>query len=310
MTRIPSAAQASSQHLCLFLILLLGVSSCGKKPTPAASPSAASDDVLFRVGSITVRKADLEHQLDVNHGGRRDEASRDLAMAFLERRARFTQAALDAGLAEDPLVRAETSRLLDARLREKVLAPRTREALKVSKEELLKIYQDRITDFQEPEKRRVAVLWLDSGTVPGKVERCVARLREAREFALKNRDFTEHPGKGFSLLGPDYSEHAASRYKGGDIGWIDHGRGMDSWTRAVSEIALGLLDTGSISEVVARPEGVFLVRLTDQRPGLSRSFEEVVPQLEKSERDRLSRQIEVDFEREIESAHPVVRQKD
>ncbi len=141
------------------LMALLMLVSCREK---AEEPTKVleSHGVLLRVGSVEVTEADLDHELREHHGGRRDPATREQALDALAGRAQFAQAALDAGLDADPVMRAEITRLLSSRLREADLFPRLKEAAsgKIPEERLGEIYDEQRELFQSEEKRQVAVL--------------------------------------------------------------------------------------------------------------------------------------------------------
>ncbi len=109
----------------------------------------------------------------------------------------------------------------------------------------------------------------------------------------------------FSVLGVDYSEHAASRFKGGIVGWLEREGGMDPWTKALAGIAFSLEETGQVSEVISRPEGIFLVRYMAQQPAILRPFEAVSGDLDQQERQRLRSEAEAKFEADIGAKYPV-----
>ncbi|NNM31035.1 MAG: hypothetical protein HKO57_16060 [Akkermansiaceae bacterium] len=287
------------------LAILASLSSCRGPDSEGSARDAGPEDALFRVGTVVVREADLQHRLRENHGGKTDEASRKAALAILVKRARFTQAALDAGIADEAFVRDEVSRLLAARLRETQLDTRLKEIPEVSEERLREIYQDRLARYQAPEQRRVAVLWLNPGPDPERAARYEEKMTKARAFVLQDRDLRENPGKGFSVLGADHSEHQPSRFRGGILGWMQREGGPDAWTKAVAEIAFSLENKGDVSEVITREEGIFLVRVTDIKSGVTRSFESMAAGLERAERQRLRREIEDAFEDGLAERYPV-----
>jgi len=80
---------------------------------------------------------------------------------------------------------------------------------------------------------------------------------------------------------------------------------LDPWTKAVSSIAFSLEGKGVISEVTTRKEGVFLVRLVDRKPGVTRSFESVSDNLKRAEQSRLRENIKKKFEEEVLSQQAV-----
>ena len=103
----------------------------------------------------------------------------------------------------------------------------------------------------------------------------------------------------------DYSEHASSRFKNGDIGWLERNPGPDTWNQAVSEILFSLSDPGAVSDVIARAEGVFLVRYMASKPASTRSFEWVKDELSRSEKQRLRAAAEAEFESALTAKYPV-----
>ena len=288
---------------CILALLFLSI-SCAREPV-APESVVVDEEVLARVGSLSIYPEDLAHRLKEKHSGRTDDQSRDLALQDLVRRAQFAQAALDAGLDRDPVVREELGRLLEARYKEHYLAPKIAAIQEIPESRLRELYQAGIERYRSPEKRRTAVLWLNPGNDPNRAAAFTEKLNQAREWVLNDEDLAAHPEKGFSILGADYSEHHATRYTGGDVGWLQREGGMDDWHRAVAEIAFSIEEEGAMSEVVTRPEGLFLVRLMERQAPVLRTFESVSPQLEREERSRLRRQVESNFTEQVATAYAV-----
>ena len=290
----------------ILLLVFVALASCkGPPESGEASPPAPEGEGLFRVGSIVVHEADPVHRLETRYDGRDDEETRQRALRELARRARFAQAAIDAGLAEDAFQRDDVARLLEARLRETKLAPSLRELQSIPEERLRELYEAERDRFQAPEQRQVAVLWLNPGLDPERAKNYAEKMAQAREFAVQNPEIRDHPDKGFSVLSADYSEHSASRFRGGVVGWMQDEGGSDEWSKAVAEITFGLEGVGEISEVTSRKEGVFLVRVMEIKPAVTRPFESVAPELERAERARLREELEKGFERAVEESHPI-----
>ena len=284
------------------LAFLVAVVSCD----PAPKKSALSEEgVLLEVGSVEITQADLDYHLQEKHSGRMDEEARRKALDELAERARFTQAARDAGLDDDPLARAEIARILTTRLKEKLLYPKLKEAaVPVPEARLRELYESEASRFQSPEKRQVAVLWLNPGADPDRGKAYQDKMTKAREWYFSQSDLAEKPDQGFSVLAVDYSEHAATRFKGGVLGWIDREGGSTDWSRVVAETAFSLGNTGDVSPVIVRPEGVFLVRLMVVQPVVQKPFESVRAVLEREEQARLREQLELEFNRDIQSKYP------
>jgi hypothetical protein len=297
----------AAQNRRLGLLWLMGSLLAGCSPKNGADTGVQgdlSDPVLLRIGALEVRETDLFKHLDDAHAGRRDEAARNAALDELGKRGQLVAMAFSSGLAKDPEVRAEVSRVLSNRVKELFLVPALKK-LDVSAERLREIYETNLDQFQANEKRQVAVLWLNPGKDPERLAMYQEKLRSARSWVFEQSGLEKSPERGFAELAVDYSEHQASRFAGGIVGWMERAGGMDDWSKAVAEIVFGLKEIGEVSEVVTRAEGVFLVRYLALTPAITRSFETVRADLERQELRRLTAQAEADFFGELNQAHPI-----
>lgn len=83
-------------------------------------------------------------------------------------------------------------------------------------------------------------------------------------------------GKPFAEVAKQESDDLGSKNQGGDLGWLDKGS-----TEEAFETALFGLQKGETSKPVLTGEGYHLIELRDLRPGKTRPFEEVKPELAK-----------------------------
>jgi len=310
--RISSSLTFHLRQARRFLLACSGVSFLGGcSPEVTQSPSGASpqvETVWLQVGTIEVRESDLLHHLDLIHSGRRDPVARQKALEELGRSAQLVQAALESEFAEDPVVRSEVARVLGNRVKEKLLHPELKRlSSAVPEQRLRELYDANKTRYQANEKRQLAVLWLDPGKDPQRSTQYQERLAAARSWFFENAELSAQPDKGFAELAIDYSEHQASRFSGGVVGWLEQSGGMDAWTRAVADIGFALESPGEVSEVMTRPEGLFLVRFMAQTPAVTRPFESVATELQQLEVKRLKEQAEADFWANLAAKHPVQR---
>ena len=106
-------------------------------------------------------------------------------------------------------------------------------------------------------------------------------LAKAQEIAKEAKG-----GKDFAALAKQESADLGSKNQGGDLGWLEKGT-----TDEAFEGALFAMNKGDISDPVLSAEGYHIIQLRDVRPGTTRSFEEVKPELAKefatTERDRI-----------------------
>ena len=290
-------------------LVLSGLTACDRAPADSSNaPSREPVDpqIIHQVGSIAIYEEDVEFLLGEWNLDSSDSEARDRAIQQLGQRARRSQAALDAQIDRDPAVRAEIARIMASRHREKVLAEEIgNRTQQISEERLRERFSEQSARFRSKEKRRVAVLWLNPGQDPARQQKYQDKLGEARGWLEDNRTLSDDPSQGFSALSVDFSEHQATRFKGGKLGWLEEGDYTDPWRRSVAEIAFGLDEVGEVSPVVTAEAGVFLVRLMDLQRGVERSFESVRGQLEREERQRVKSAAEAEFEERIERAYPL-----
>jgi peptidyl-prolyl cis-trans isomerase D len=151
---------------------------------------------------------------------------------------------------------------------------------KPSDDTLRERYEKEKARFVSEEQRKASHILVK---VPGKGSPDDQRtaLAKAQDIEKQIRD-----GKPFVDLAKEYSDDLGSKNQGGDLGWLDRGT-----TDEAFESALFALAKGEVSEPVLSSEGYHIIRLDDLRPGTTRTFEEVRPELAReyaeSERERL-----------------------
>lgn len=96
-------------------------------------------------------------------------------------------------------------------------------------------------------------------------------LAKAEEIARRIKD-----GAKFEDVAKQSSDDLGSKSQGGDLGWLDKGT-----TDEAFETALFALQKGEISQPVLTGEGYHIIELRDVRPGKTRTFDEVKPELAK-----------------------------
>ena len=190
----------------------------------------------------------------------------------------------------------------------------------VTDEELQAYYKDHAQDYVTPERVALEYIELDASKLEVNAQADDAALKdryekeknryisaeqrqashilikvggkggpEDQKAALAKADAIAKEAKGgkdFAELAKQSSEDLGSKNQGGDLGWLEKGT-----TDEAFEAALFAMNKGDISDPVLSAEGYHVIELRDVRPGKTRSFEEVKPELAKefgtSERDRV-----------------------
>ena len=134
--------------------------------------------------------------------------------------------------------------------------------------------------LHQPEQRQASHILIKVGGKGGPEDQKAA-LAKADAIAKEAKG-----GKDFAELAKQSSEDLGSKNQGGDLGWLEKGT-----TDEAFEAALFAMNKGDISDPVLSAEGYHVIELRDVRPGKTRSFEEVKPELAKEfgtyERDRV-----------------------
>jgi len=147
----------------------------------------------------------------------------------------------------------------------------------VSEDELRAAYEADTAKHSRPAKVRLAILQLQGDTAMSDAKK--AELRARMEEGLKKAAETPVEGgrgaasMGFGAVAVEYSDDQVSRYRGGDIGWLDEGNFSYRWPKEV--LAAGYaLDKGKCSGIIEAGGSLYAVMKTDAREGSTTSFEE------------------------------------
>lgn len=252
---------------------------------PGPEAPAEPDEWLARVGDQYVTQADFENAMrrSGSSGQFHDAAAKRALLDRLLFDRALVQRALDAGIHREPEIRRSRDRVLINRVIRSDLRPR-QERIEVEPAAIREFFEAHAGEYRIPSRRRVAMLFFELGDNASDETR--ARVRERAEQARYEALQADTPARDFGALAREYSEHQASRYRGGVLGWITDGD-LDrySYPRVVMETAQALSRPGEISEIVADEQGLYVVRLVDHEPQRERTLEE----LESGIRQRLLR---------------------
>ncbi|MFM1770654.1 MAG: hypothetical protein RJA22_3183 [Verrucomicrobiota bacterium] len=297
---------ARTPTLIAALAAALFVTACRREaPAPAAQPAG----VLAVVEGRAITEADFRHGWGERPAAADTPEARRALLDQLVERAALAGAARRAGLDQDPELAAEIERLLAGRLRATRLPP-TAAPAEIPDRDLQAYYeQHRATRFTEPERLRAAVLWFDTRGEAPLVERYRPRLEAARAHMLK-AGTNLPPSEGFGVLSVTNSEHRVSRFRGGDVGWLSASQLPNPWYAEALRLASALRQPGDLSEVTATPAGLFLVRLTERRPGGAQPFAAVRTQIQRALTADQRRGAEERFRQETLAAARIERPAD
>lgn len=167
-----------------------------------------------------------------------------------------------AGLDKDPEAQEKFRRWVVSRY-EAQAGPNPDKSPSPSEESIRKFYETHATKFTQPAKVRVAVLLMK---VPRKADPDRRAAARSRMEALRASDPMPPVEKGFGDLARAHSEDSASRYQGGDQGWMTPDQLKAAWGGDATGALEALKEPGQITAVLEHPEGFCLLRLMDRKP--------------------------------------------
>lgn len=257
--------------------LVLGATACLLVQCRKSPEAAQVQTSLAVVAGQPVTEQDLLQEIEWRRANHQEVPAAPELLKEMVNRLALAEKARQSGVADDPETKRRILGLLIARLREKDLDAQL-DKLTVSEEELAKAYEARREEFARKDLDRFAILFQAADAKMSEARR--AESRQRLEQGLAQSDANPSPGGrgpaafGFGAAAAEFSEDQASRYRGGDIGWIQSDVKDSRWPASVLEAGRAL-EKGKRSTVIETPEGYYVIMKTDSRPGGARPLEEL-----------------------------------
>ncbi|MEO7794255.1 MAG: peptidylprolyl isomerase [Thermoanaerobaculia bacterium] len=286
-------------HRGLASTLLLLVAACGAgtpppetaasapAPPPVAPPTPSAPAkppkppavVLARVGEEAITVEEFRAEM-ARRGGRLPgqfstvEQRQALLDEVIQERVAL-QMARQEGLDQDEEYRSTIARMLTTQYLRAHLDPQLA-AIEVTSEEIAAFYEAHREEFLTPERIRAAWIFLavSAKADAAQVEKTRQRLVAARDEATKLPDST----RNFGEIAKRYSEDAATRYVGGEMGWLYAGQAESyRWGPALVNAAFALPVPGALSEIQRHEKGWYLLKLVEREAAKPAPIEKLAP---------------------------------
>jgi peptidyl-prolyl cis-trans isomerase C len=258
------------------MICLVGLVGSCDRPADSKAKSDQADlgAIIARVGDATITVAEFQKEWQRRSGlmtapPPTSEQGERLLDELVRAKAVLAKARA-AGLEQDPETVRLVERLLVARFTEAEFARRFGAALEISETEIAAFYESNIGRFQDAPAIRAGFLFLKLSP-KADAEARAARLELARELHARA---THADANAFSALVQKYSEDQATRYRGGDTGWLQADPAAEGES-AVGQAAFQLREVGEVAPLVIASNGCYIVRLLEQRPSRVHPLPEV-----------------------------------
>jgi peptidyl-prolyl cis-trans isomerase C len=270
----PSFQRWQAACLCgtVFACLPLLTVSCGRSaPSENSSAENHADPIALEIGERRIRLSELQSEADHLRAKRNPAAANpDSFLAAAIERFTALEKARELALDQDPELRRQWENLLIGRLRESEIEAKLGEVV-VTDDEIRDHFEKNESSFSRPAQVHLALLYLPISPRAGEEDRAAVRQRmeEARALALELAE----DERGFGSHAMTHSEEATSRFKGGDIGWLEAGATASRWPDEVVKAGFALKEKGDLSEVFEAGDGIYLLKKVDSREPAVRSLD-------------------------------------
>jgi peptidyl-prolyl cis-trans isomerase C len=243
---------------------------CHSEKPVAVIPS--SPEVVARVGEWTISPADLTDALAKRAKSLGTAATPELRRQVLDeliREKTLLAKARAAGLDQDPELVRRWERMVVAKY-EAAHKPDAEKQRAPSSAEVEQYYQAHAAEYHRPERVRVALIQIKGSAKATEEKRADLRARAEKIFTL-----AQAPDANFAELARLHSEDRATRYSGGDGGWMERGQTPPSWPKELADAAFTLQTAGVIAPLVEAGGSFYVIKLIERQAAGVRPLAEV-----------------------------------
>ncbi len=270
-----------SRRLITFMMPIFWIASA------AASAENDSRDILAAVAEHAVTVEQFERRWHAQprlSSSRSTLADAESQLQEMVEDELLYAAAIDDGYHQSPEILAAIRRLIIDQYRQDTLMPAL-SAIKVGDEEVDAYYQRHSSSFSQPAARKGAIIRLSVPTTASPKTRQQQRARA--EQARGEAEGLPADAQAFGAVAVKYSDHQPTRYRGGEIGWLENDgakkdrlvNDRDDWPQAVVSSLFALEKPAVLSPVIETPGGFYLIKLIEDRPARMRPLEELKPRV-------------------------------
>ena len=260
-----------------------------------AAPSAPAD-WLARVGGEYITRDEFIAEMQ-RRGGRRPGQyqsvdQRRLLLNEMIIRKSLVDAARREQFDRQPEVQRALDSVLINRYRQDRLQP-LRDGIRIDDAEVRRYYESNAERYSVPARKRVAMIQVElpENAPEQRRDAALARIEQALAEVAELDLQVPH----FGDVARTHSDHRASRYRGGVIGWLSEGTARPRFNETIVDAVSELETVGEISPVLRGDDGYYLVRLVQTEPRRERSLQELAGGIRQRIMSEKLRQVETEF---------------
>ncbi len=225
-------------------------------------------EVLARIGGQVITlddfRAEIERRSQELPGIAATPERRRMLLAEMVRHRALVAKARQAGYDRDPEVVEVFEKMMVTKYSRDHVRTRLEE-VEVSDQEVETFYRRHADDYARPARHQAAIVFLAVPAMAADEKR--TELRTRAETVLAEARQLDPSVRHFDALARRYSDHRASRYTGGVIGWLTTHQPAYKWEAEVIDALFALDQPGDIAPLVETAKGFYLVRLVDRESG-------------------------------------------
>ncbi|MBI2947474.1 MAG: peptidyl-prolyl cis-trans isomerase [Verrucomicrobia bacterium] len=257
-TRHPVKSDPSWSRFVLIALVLMLLPSCGRK-------TLNTPGIIARVGDAVITQDAFQAELNrrAQHGQSiASPAEREAVLNDMIRVETFFAKARASGFDRDPELALQFKRMVVAKY-EDMQWKKEPPLRKPEPGEMQLFYDSHKDQFTSPEKVHVAVIFQ---RVSAKAREAQVGLVKSKMEALRRQALGQAAQQShFGLLAQENSDDQATRYRGGDCGFLTRASAKVRWDHTVRDAAFALKAKGEISPVLRAPDGFYLLRLIERK---------------------------------------------
>jgi hypothetical protein len=230
-------------------------------------------EVIAKVGKFEISKSEFVKEMRYRGGEHLANLDKKALLDEMILKKLLLNKAYADELQNEASIQREYNLLLMGKIRERYMEAE-RKKIVISEIDLKSHYKQNRENYRIPKKREFAILFFKKRLKDAKKEKELIAEKFSGLNKLAKEDKFPEAKKGFGSYAIDYSEHQASRYRGGDLGWFTEGKKVN-WEQKVLDIGFQLRKVGDISSMIETKKGYYLVRLMDETKEIYKSFKKV-----------------------------------
>jgi peptidyl-prolyl cis-trans isomerase C len=263
------------RRIALIGLAALAVAGCGKKPSGSGSgPAVAKGD------GFTITADDFKARLEEQSPFVRARYNTlEKKKEFLDNLIRFEVLAREAekqGLRNDPDVQQTIRKIMVQKLVQKSFNDPAAAAA-VPDADVQKFYEEHGGEYHRPRRVRAAMIAFPAAQgSPERAKKLVVARKALAAVQAAEKD-RKDPG-AFAKLVAEYSEDAATKASGGDLGLKTAEDLEKAYSKDLAQAVMGLKQ-GEASGLVETAQGLYILRATMVQEETNRTLEQAKPQI-------------------------------